>query len=226
MNKLPGLLFPIKMFYKKIRFKNVRFYKNSIFNCVQFEGNNTLFQDVRVYNSKLGYGTYIGRNTQLHNVRVGKFCSIAENVIVGLGMHPISYVSTHPSTYYNTKRTLGFTYAEKSLYSPYRWLDKEEKIISSIGNDVWVGTGVIILDGVSIGDGAVIAAGAVVTKDVEPYSVVGGVPAKIIKYRFDSKIIDFLLKFKWWDKSDAWIRDNFTLFSNPQKLYDDYSNAL
>lgn len=223
---LLGLLLPMTMFPKKKKIKNVRFYKNSIFNNVYFEGNNTLFQGARVFNSKIGYGTYLGKNVQINNVRVGKYCSIAENVKIGLGAHPVSYVSTHPSTYYSTKETLGFTYAESSLYNPYLWLDREEQILTSIGNDVWIGIDAIILDNITIGDGAIIAAGSVVTKNVEPYSIVGGVPARIIKYRFDSKIVDFLLRFQWWNKSADWIRKNCHLFSNPQKLYNEYSDCV
>ena len=83
-----------------------------------------------------------------------------------------------------------------------------------IGNDVWIGDDVTILGGVTIGDGAVIALGAVVTQDVASYSIVGGVPAKLIRKRFDENSIEFLNSFKWWDKSDDWLRNNAKEMSN------------
>ena len=77
---------------------------------------------------------------------------------------------------------------------------------AKIGNDVWIGEDVKIIGGVTIGDGAIVATGATVTKDVPPYAIVGGVPAKVIRYRFDMPTIDFLLKDKWWDKPVDWIK--------------------
>ncbi len=87
-----------------------------------------------------------------------------------------------------------------------------------IGNDVWIGANVLILDGVTIGNGAIIAAGAVVTKDVPPYAVVGGVPAKIIKYRFNKEEIDFLEQLKWWEKDEKWLTEYGKYFNNVELL--------
>lgn len=87
-----------------------------------------------------------------------------------------------------------------------------------IGNDVWIGARAMILSGVKIGDGAVIAAGAVVTKDVEPYTIVGGVPAKPIRKRFTDEQIDALIKLKWWDKDDVWMRDHAAMFRHVEEL--------
>lgn len=92
--------------------------------------------------------------------------------------------------------------------------NKNYKVAVKIGNDVWIGTGVLILEGVTIGDGAVVAAGAVVTKDVEPYAIVGGVPAKVIRYRHTEEQRDKLIEFKWWDKDLDWIKNNAELFCN------------
>ena len=83
-----------------------------------------------------------------------------------------------------------------------------------IGNDVWIGTGAILLDGVTIGNGAIVAAGAVVNKDVPPYAVVGGVPAKIIKYRFSEEIVKKLEESRWWEKEESWLLKNAEKFSN------------
>ena len=91
-----------------------------------------------------------------------------------------------------------------------------------IGNDVWIGANVIILPGTWIGDGAILAAGAVITKNVEPYAIVGGVPAKIIKKRFSDKIIEKMLLIKWWDWEDSEIKKNLELFYQPEKFVEKF----
>jgi acetyltransferase-like isoleucine patch superfamily enzyme len=122
-------------------------------------------------------------------LKIGKFCSIANNVVIFLGgNHRTDYISTYPFN------ALLKNYSEMGGH-PYSNGD----II--IGNDVWIGRGATILSGVNIGDGAVIGANSLVSKDINPYSIVGGNPAKLLKYRFDEKIINNLLEIKWWDKN-------------------------
>jgi len=115
-----------------------------------------------------------------------------------LSEHPTDIVSTSPKIYRNIK-----SQDIRDVYSS-----------PIIGNDVWIGANAIILQGVTIGDGAIVAAGAVVTKDVPPYAIVGGVPAKVIKYRFPDSTIVKLLEIKWWDKPEEWILENVEKFSN------------
>ena len=135
---------------------------------------------------------------------VGKYCSIADGVALGTTCHPIHRLSTHPFTYFRDEEHMfGEIMPPKDKIVPYQ----TTKPIS-IGNDVWIGRSAIILDGVSVGDGAVIGAGAVVTKDVPPYAIVGGVPAKIIKYRFDDHTIKRLLDSRWWDYPQDFIANN------------------
>jgi acetyltransferase-like isoleucine patch superfamily enzyme len=155
------------------------------------------------FNSKIGSYTYFAGFNSVMNANIGKFCSIGSNVSIGPGRHPIEYVSTSP-VFYSQYKQCGFTFADKSYY------DEMGKV--EIGNDVWIGTNVVILDDVIIGDGAVIAAGAIVTKNVEPYCIVGGVPAKFIKKRFSEDIINKLLKFKWWNKNQEWLAEHYKAF--------------
>ena len=136
-------------------------------------------------NVQFGDHSYIARNAQAANVSIGKFCSIGPNFCCGLGIHPLDGFSTSPYLYPNG------TEEHKPVF---------------IGNDVFIGANVTILDGVTIGDGAVIGAGAVVTKDIPPYAIAVGVPAKTIKYRFDENTQQLLLAEKWWEKSDEEIQ--------------------
>jgi acetyltransferase-like isoleucine patch superfamily enzyme len=131
-------------------------------------------------------------------VRIGKFCSIADGVKFVFGHHPTNQVSTFPI------RALCCNYA------PH--YDAKSKGDIEIGNDVWIGLNVIILSGVKIGNGAVIAAGSVVTKSIPPYSIFGGVPAKIIKYRLREDQISKLSKIHWWDWPIEKINENEELF--------------
>lgn len=149
----------------------------------------------------IGEHTYISHNTKLSKlVHIGKYCSIADYVAMGYGDHPMTTLSTSPFQYvYNRYELYGNIIVPKSNLIERTYPE------TKIGNDVWIGYGAFIRLGVTIGDGAVIGAGAVVTKDVEPYSIVGGVPAKLIRYRFDENIRNQLLELKWWDLPEKFI---------------------
>ena len=127
--------------------------------------------------------------------KIGKFCSFAKEVVIGVADHPIDFITTHGIARHQCGNGL-----YEGIITPTKNVINYEGITPiTIGNDVWVGRRVIILNGVSIGDGAVVGAGAIVTKDIPPYEVWGGVPAKFIKKRFSNEIIEKLLKLKWWD---------------------------
>lgn len=172
--------------------------------------------------TEIGEGTYVGRYNELVSTKIGKFCCLASHIIVVNATHPIrDYVSFHPA-FYSVRKQAGFTFVSENSFQEFNTIDGYSCII---GNDVWIGENVTIISGVRIGDGAMIAAGAVVTKDVEPYSIVGGVPAKIIRKRFDDGDIDFLLRFQWWDKDEKWLKDNAYMFNDISALRHRYEGS-
>lgn len=153
------------------------------------------------WNRKLFRAGIIGEHTYVvpgstivdSRTRIGKFCSIAKNVSIGTSMHPVHALTTHPASWRGEDGELSIP--------PENRVEFQNTCPVHIGNDVWIGLNVAIMDGVSIGDGAVIGAGAVVTKDIPPYAIAVGVPARVIKYRFDEKTVARLLKTRWWDRS-------------------------
>lgn len=184
-------------------------YMSRVNNC-HFGEFNTIYEDVTLNNVSLGCFTYIANDTRIFNAEIGKFCSVGSEVRCGLGIHPTQiFVSTHP-IFFSTKKQAQITFVKKDYIKEYKRI--------KIGNDVWIGNGAVIIDGVIIGNGAIIAAGSVVTKDVEPYSIVGGVPAKVIRYRFSEDQIRFLQKVKWWDMDIDWIKSNHLKFNNVEDL--------
>jgi acetyltransferase-like isoleucine patch superfamily enzyme len=190
-------------------------YMVEIKNC-RFGSYNTIYKYSRLRDSELGDFSYVARNCQVYNTKIGKFCCIGPNVNTGMGAHPSSeFVSSHPLFYSTLGQSSGLVIIEKNLFDEFPQ--------TMIGNDVWIGNNVTIKYGVKIGDGAIIGSGAVVTKDVEPYSIVGGVPAKIIKYRFNPEEIDFLDKFQWWNKDLDWIKANKHLFTNIREFMKQYN---
>ena len=180
--------------------------KASVTTSSSFEGHNYI-GDNTSFNGKMGLGSYIGNNSHI-SASIGRFCSIADNICTVNGNHPITgFVSSH-SAFYSMQNNVKLSFVNDNRFKELSFADEEAGLAVKIGNDVWIGHGVTILAGVTIGDGAVIATGAVVTKDVEPYSVVGGVPAKHIKHRFTDEQISFLKDFKWWNNSMEWYKEN------------------
>lgn len=165
---------------------------------------------VKLERSKLGKYSRIRTMSALHDVEIGKYCSISRNVRIGLGRHPVHLPSSNSIFYAHKKNEVRSDWVGA--------VDFEEHQSTKIGNDVWVGEYVTIPGGVTIGDGAVVATRAVVTRDVPPYAVVAGVPAKIVKYRFPPDTVEALLKLAWWDLSDEVILENIEFFHSPVTL--------
>jgi chloramphenicol O-acetyltransferase type B len=225
MNKLKRIfLLPFGFFKKALEIANegardienkIRF-KNNIIDkgcCIDDKSilhpNVHLLENSIINNSEINSYTYLGKNCLVQSASIGKFCSIANDVCIGLGKHPINNFST-ATLFYRKINTLNINLIDKEP-------DFAEHENIFIGHDVWIGLGAIILDGVTIGHGAVIASNAVVSKDVPPYAIVGGVPAKIIKYRFEEKKIKYLLHSKWWNMDLVEIKENMN-FLNQIKL--------
>jgi len=171
-----------------------------------------LFRNVALLNSTIERYSYIQANSSIYNTQIGPFCSIASNVTIGLASHPTHLVSTNPVFYDNTQ-PLPFFFTQSKQF---------DQILprTIICADVWIGQGAMIKAGITVGVGAVIGTGAVVTKDVAPYSIVAGVPAREIKKRFDDITCQRLVDSKWWELDDPRLFQLAPLFSDPEKFLD------
>jgi acetyltransferase-like isoleucine patch superfamily enzyme len=159
------------------------------------------------------------------NTKIGRFSAIGDNVRTGLGRHPTSdFTSIHPC-FYSPQKQAGFSFVQNQLYEEHVYVDISNKYFVEIGSDVWIGNNVLIMDGINIADGAIIAAGSVVVKNVNPYTIVGGVPAKVIKRRFDKDQIEQLLNIKWWNWSFQKIQKKHHLFYNIIKFLQDHNRT-
>lgn len=161
-------------------------------------GKTKYERDHRLY--RIGKCSYLGDGTVVKNpaeTTIGNYTSISHGVMIGLSGHPTDWLSTHT---FCVRGSNVDQYGGVEIVPESARLEFDAAPPCHIGNDVWIGYRALVLDGVTIGDGAVVAAGAVVTRDVPPYAIVGGVPARVIRYRFDETTISRLLKAKWWDR--------------------------
>lgn len=185
-----------------------------------FEGMCHIHPHV-TFHGHLGIGSYIGPYSSL-SAEIGRFTSIAPYVRCNSGIHPYKepFVTTSPCFFSlnSSKNQCGSTFAKKQMIKEMKYYDEKKKIDVKIGSDCWIGEGAFLVGGIEISDGAIILAHAVVTHDVPPYAIVGGVPAKVIGYRYDEETIKFLLNLQWWNKPIQWMKDNWELFSDLKKF--------
>ena len=173
-------------------------------NVSKIHSKARLGKKTKLFFSEVDAYSYISSRSEITHAKLGKFCSVGRDCLIGLPYHSIYNISTSP-IFTSKKNALKYNWVNKNSFQEFKSV--------SIGNDVWVGSRVIIQGGVSIGDGAIIGAGAIVTKDIPAYSIAVGVPAKVIGYRFDEKIIQNLLKIKWWNYPENLIKEKADLFS-------------
>lgn len=199
-----------KRLHTEIRSKNIptRYIKTCIGEHVFLNKDVTVISNG---NGHIGDFTYINGGYIYDNVFIGKYCSMAYQVCIGPGEHFLNRLSTYPVC----NRVLGIKSKD----------DFPQSAKTIIGNDVWIGNNVTVLAGVTVGDGAVLAAGAVVTKDVSPYAIVGGVPAKTLRFRFDDSTIRELQNLEWWNRDLNWIKEHKNQFCTEKFRLEDLMDA-
>jgi len=189
--------------------ENKRRFKTSVIDsgcCIDSSSeigeNSHILSHCIINGSKIGNYSYISQRSLIQNTTIGNYCCISHEVICGLGRHPLEMFSVSP-LFYRNKNTFGLQIVEDRT-------DFHDYLPIEIGNDIWIGARAIILDGVIIGDGAVIACGSVVTKDVPPYAIVAGVPAKVIKFRASDVLAEQWIQSEWWklNPQEAYLKMN------------------
>ncbi|KQW97673.1 CatB-related O-acetyltransferase [Flavobacterium sp. Root420] len=187
-------------FFKKIRGSSI--LNSQIHKTSKIEAGST------IVNCSIGKYSSSGYDCKFVNTDIGSFCSIASNVCIGDSMHPIDWVSTS-SVFYDVNDSI------KKKFSKHAFSDVKRTII---GSDVWIGQNVLVKQGVVIGTGSIVGMGSVVTKDIPPYSIFGGNPARLIRYRFPVETIDKLLETTWWELDDDKIVSLAVDFNSPEEL--------
>ncbi|WP_320128736.1 CatB-related O-acetyltransferase [uncultured Sphaerochaeta sp.] len=194
------LLYYISKFFKKCSIPAI--LDSKIANSAKINAG------ANIVRTTIGKYSYIGNSTSIVNTQIGNFCSIAGGCIIGGASHPIDWVSTSPV--FLSGRNCMLKHFSSHQFNPYE--------NTTIGNDVWIGSNCLIKSGVSISDGVIIGMGSVVTKNIGPYEIWAGNPAKLIRLRFDSETILSLMQIKWWNWSESKISNSAHLFTNVKQF--------
>ncbi|WP_139891443.1 CatB-related O-acetyltransferase [Bacillus sp. D386] len=158
----------------------------------------------------IGDYTYFSANCSIMHANIGSFCSIGPDSKIGLGSHPTDFISTSPIFYSTSKVVNNINWVDRDYHVEFKKVN--------IRDNVWLGANVFIMNDIEIGEGAICAAGSVITKDVPPYSIVGGIPAKVLKYRFDANTIEQLLELRLYQRSEEWLKENLCGAITPEEL--------
>lgn len=204
----------MRMFGRLFYYWN-RFWKKLPMSAISnsfFEAPSCIEAQSTIINTKFGKYSYCGYGCTLINCEIGRYCSLSDNVYIGLAHHPLEWVSTSPA-FYKGRDSIPKDMASLEY-------DTHSKT-TVIGNDVWIGANVMIKDGVIISNGAVIGMGSVVTKDVPPYSIVAGNPARVIKKRFPDELIEKLERSQWWNFEKFKIEKIAHLANNPESFLEE-----
>ena len=232
-----SVVFPFVRIVIELKTKSIMKQRTYMNKGTVLRGRNFIGKGTVLTNVDFGFGSYISVNGDLANAKVGKYCSIGPNLTSVGGNHPVhDFVSIHPA-FYSRNNGAGFDYMDcieasldekvtGNLFDEDKYVDEEKGYFYEIGNDVWIGANVSICQGVHIGDGAVVGANALVNKDLEPYGIYAGVPAKKIGSRFSEKDIEKLLAIKWWDNDEEWIKHHSGEFLNVKSMTFDVNDYI
>ncbi len=190
------MMYLLPKFFKKIRFSAIK--DSQIHKTSKIESGSSIVHTIMDKHSFCGY------DCELCNCQIGSFVSIANKVVIGGGEHPVHWVGMSP-VFYEGRDSV------KAKFSEHK---RRELPTTTIGHDVWIGQRALLKSGISVGIGAVIGMGSVVTKDVDPYAIVAGNPARLIRKRFDNETIRLLLKSKWWDWPEEQLIQYAVYFNN------------